>query len=207
MAFQRDYVLRMIEMMGEFFRRLGDLLDEKEQMRALNDACREQCGLSLDAALALSVETLEGLLPPSGLMMLSELSYLQSQLPARDEEKRQALLLRTLRLLCALSGEEALCLERSARLRELMDACENDLTAEDYLACARFFMAGEHFEQGEDALFLGAEIARDPRVYVLQGVALLRRLLLLSDSVLITGGLPREDVLRAINDLEAWEKR
>lgn len=207
MAFQRDYVLRMIEMMGEFFRRLGELLDEKEQLRALNDACREQCGLSLDAALALSVETLEGLLPPHGLMMLSELSYLQAQLPSRDEEKRRALLLRTLRLLCALSGEEALCLERSARLRELMDACGDALTEEDYLGCARFFMAGEHFEHGEDALFLGAEIARDLRVYSLRGVALLRRLLLLPDSTLIPGGLPREDVLRAIGDLEAWEKR
>lgn len=207
MAFQRDYVLRMIEMMGEFFRRLGELLDERERISALDGACREQCGLSLDAAFALSEETLEGLLPPHGLLMLSELHYLQAQFTLRDEEKRQGLLLRALRLLSALSSEETLCLERSERLKELMDGCADILTEEDYLRCARFFMAGEHFDHGEDALFLGVEIARNRDVYILQGVALLRRLLLLPDSTLIPGGLSRADILRAIDDLEAWESQ
>lgn len=206
MAFQRDYVLRMIEMMGELFRRLGDLMDEKERIRALDAVCRDQCGLSLDAALALREETITALLPPRGLLSLSELSYLQAQCTARDEERRQALLLRTLRLLCSLYGEEVLCVERSLRLRELMDACADALSAEDYLGCARFFIAGEHFDYAEDAIFLAVEAARDRHVCVLQGVALLRGLLLLSDSVLTPGGLPREDVLRAIDDLEAWEK-
>ena len=207
MAFQRDYVLRLIEMMGEFFRRLGDMLDEKEQARALDDACREQCGFSMEAACSLSMETIEDLLPPQGILILSELTYMRARIIARDEEKKGALFLRALRLLSALSGEEALCVERSARLKELMDACQDDLTAEDYLRCARFFMAGEHFDHGEDALFLAVEAAEDKHYYVLQGRALLRALLLLPDGTLTPGGLPRAEVLRAIDDLEMWEKQ
>ena len=36
MAFQRDYVLRMIEMMGEFFRRICEKMDRRERMQALD---------------------------------------------------------------------------------------------------------------------------------------------------------------------------
>ena len=51
MAFQRDYVLRLIERMGEFFRRLCEMADDAEKKKKLDSACRDQCGLSLDAAL------------------------------------------------------------------------------------------------------------------------------------------------------------
>ena len=208
MAFQRDYVLRLIEMMGDFFRRLGEMIDEKEQTRALDGACREQCGLSMEAACALSEQTVEELLPPQGILMLSELTYAQAMVTARDEEKKAALLLRTLRLLCMLWEEETLCAERAPRLKELMDACGDLLTPEDYLACARFLMAGEHFDWGEDAVFLSVEEApaEDKHYYILQGVALFRGLLTLPDGTLAPGGLPRAEVLRAIDDLQAQEQ-
>ena len=206
MAFQRDYVLRLIEMMGELFRRLGDLIDEKEQVELLDQACREQCGFSLEAACALSEQTVEELLPPQGVLMLSELTYAHAMVLAREGEKKQTLLLRTLRLLSSLYEEEVLCNERSQRLYELMEACEDDLTADDYLRCARFFMAGEHFDHGEDALFLAMDVADDPGYYALQGLALLKSLLLLPDSTLTPGGLPRADVERAIEDLKSWRR-
>ena len=63
MAFQRDYVLRIIEMMGEFFRKIGERMDRREQLLALDEMCRDQCGLSLKAAFALKEETVQDLLP------------------------------------------------------------------------------------------------------------------------------------------------
>lgn len=205
MAFQRDYVLRLIEMMGEFFRRLCDLADEKEKMQNLNAMAREQCGLSLDAAFSLQEEMLADLLPPQGLFILSELTYLQAQFTGKNPEKRELLLLRALRILCYLSNEEPICIERSSRLKTLMDACADSLMPEDYMRCARFFMAGEHFDHGEDAIFLAVEQSDHPDDWIFQGLSLLRGLLCLPDSVLIPGGLPRADVFRAIDDLEAWE--
>ena len=38
--FQRDYILRMIEMMGDLMRRVKELMDELARMRLLEEACR-----------------------------------------------------------------------------------------------------------------------------------------------------------------------
>ena len=204
MAITHDYVMRLIEMMGEFLRRLADMIDEKDRARALDEMCRDQCGLSMEAACALSEETLESLLPPQGLLMLSELTFARAQVMAREGEEKDLLLLRTLRLLCMLSDQEPMCVARCARLRELMDGCEPFLSAEDYIRCARFFMAGEHFDHGEDAIFLAVETADAPGDYIRRGLELLKGLLPLPDSALVLGGLPREDVTRAMEDLQAW---
>ena len=204
MAITHDYVMQLIEMMGAFFRRLADMIDEQEQARALDALCRDQCGLSMDAACSLSLDTVENLLPPQGIFILSELTWAQAKAMARNGEEREALLLRSLRLLSSLCGEEPMCLARCPRLRDLMDECEPYLTAEDYLRCARFFMAGEHFDDGEDAVFLAVESADAPEDFIPQGLGLFQGLLALPDSTLIPGGLPREDVLRAMDDLKAW---
>ena len=39
-VFQRDYILRMIEMMGDLMRRVKELMDELARMRLLEEACR-----------------------------------------------------------------------------------------------------------------------------------------------------------------------
>ena len=204
MAITHDYVMRLIEMMGEFFRRLADMASEQMQARALDEMCRDQCGLSMEAALALSEDTVESLLPPQGLFILSELTYIRAKVMVRAGEEQDRMFLRSLRLLCMLREEEPMCLARCVRLKELMDACEDLLTPEDYLRCAAFYLAGEHFDFGEDAIFLAVEGAEAPGEYAAKGRELLRGLLALPDSTLTPGGLPRADVRRAIDDLEAW---
>ena len=204
MAFQRDYVLRLIERMGEFFRRLCEMADDAEKRAKLDSACRDQCGLSLDATLQLNEETLSRLLPPQGLMMLSEMAYLRARLE-KDDERKSAFRLLTLRLLSSLYEEEILCAERALRLRELMDDCAPFLSPDDYMRCARFFMAGEYYAHGEDAIFLAVESAEEPGKYIEEGIALFSRLLSLPEHALALGGLPPEDVKAAIDDLKTWE--
>ena len=88
-----------------------------------------------------------------------------------------------------------------------MSICESELTAADYMDCARFFMAGGKYDDGEDAIFVAVEISGEQRrEYMIQGKALLIDLLHLPDQALVLGGLPRDEVFEAINDLEKWEK-
>lgn len=47
MYFQRDYVLRMIEMMGEFARRLLDMAREEDARIELDQVSRRACGMPL----------------------------------------------------------------------------------------------------------------------------------------------------------------
>ena len=89
-----------------------------------------------------------------------------------------------------------------------MESCDAELQAQDYLNCARFLMAAEKLDDGEDAIFHAVEMAQEDekREYIISGKALLIGLLSLSDRALILGGLPRDEVFQAINDLEKWEK-
>ena len=206
MAFQRDYVLRMIEMMGEFFRRICEKLDQREKMQALDQICRDQCGLSLEAALALKEDSIKELLPAQTLFLLSEIIHMQAEILPEGEEK-QARDLRALRILSSLYEEENVCVCRHDRLKELMDRCAENLLPSDYLDCAQFFMAGEQYADGEDAIFYALELAGEERAgYIQQGKVLLGELLCLSEHALVLGGLSKEEVTDAINDLEKWEK-
>ena len=62
MYFQKDYVLRVIEQFGFFFRRLKEKLELTEQLKDLGAFSREKIGMTPEAALALKDETLNGLL-------------------------------------------------------------------------------------------------------------------------------------------------
>lgn len=206
MAFQQDYVLRMIEMMGEVFRRLSRIIDTRERARALDAVCREQCGLTLRSAFSLSEESLRALLPEQMLFSLSEITYLQAKIIS-DEAEAQEHYLRALRLLLLFSEDESVCRARQMRLKEMMACCGDMLCAQDYFACARFFAAAGEYAACEDAVFLGAEAeAGNDGAYRTQGRAILEGLISLSDEGLLLGGLPRDEVYQAIKDFEKWEK-
>ena len=201
MIVQKDYVLRMIEMMGDFFRQLGDMLDEKERLDALNAACREYCGMSLEAAHRLDLLSIGELLTPKAVFVMSEIFYLEARVRRVSDEEKAEIFLPAARLLASLSEESELCALRSQRLKEMMGECGDLLTSDDYIAAAKFFSAGEHFDFAEDSVFLAVETAEDVPYYVLQGRAVLCQMLTLPDLTLTAGGLPRADVERALDDL------
>ena len=47
MYFQRDYILRMIEMLGEFMRKILDLARDADAQAELDEVSRKACGLPL----------------------------------------------------------------------------------------------------------------------------------------------------------------
>lgn len=124
-VFQRDYILRMIEMMGDLMRRVKELMDELAQMRLLEEVCRRQCGLPLSALETLSTESLTELLSPTPRLFASELIYLRATASPSLWEEGRMLRLKSLRLLLTLAQEGPLCELRAARVQalklELMD--------------------------------------------------------------------------------------
>ena len=162
--FQRDYILRMIEMMGDLMRRVKELMDELAQMRLLEEVCRRQCGLPLSALESLSTESLTELLSPTPRLFASELIYLRATASPSLWEEGRMLRLKSLRLLLTLAQEGPLCELRAARVQALKLELMDLLLPEDLMACAAFLRQGGAYADMEDALFEAAER------YVLLGV-------------------------------------
>lgn len=154
--FQRDYILRMIEMMGDLMRRVKELMDELAQMRLLEEACRRQCGLPLSALETLSTESLTEMLSPTPRLFASELIYLRATASPSLWEEGRMLRLKSLRLLLTLAQEGPLCELRAARVQALKLELMDLLLPEDLMACAAFLRQGGAYADMEDALFEAA---------------------------------------------------
>lgn len=176
--FQRDYILRMIEMMGDLARKVAQLMEELEYLHQLDDASRLHCGMPLRALEELSHESLMEMMAPEPRLYASELLYLRAMERSVQWEYRDALLLKSLRLLSSLTEESVLCEIRAPRLVELKEAVLPLMTAEDLLQCARFFYEGDRYDEMEDALFQGVAAAQEEASYSLlvkEGCCLLRQ--------------------------------
>ena len=203
--FQRDYILRMIEMMGDFMRRVMELMDEQAQLRLLDEACHRHCGLPLAAVEALRAESLRQMLAPAPRLFASELLYGRATGFAMPDEDADERLLKSLRLLASLKDEGPLCELRAERLKELKARLLPMLTAEDLMDCAAFFFEAEAYADMEDALFQAAdaataqELARD----IADGEALLRRAAKADEWALALASTSGQELRQAARELSA----
>ena len=174
--FQRDYILRMIEMMGDLARKVAQLMEELEYLHQLDDASRLHCGLPLKALEELSHESLLEMLGPEPRLYASEILYLRAMEPSIQWDAQDRMMLKSLRLLASLTEESLLCELRTPRLRELKSQVLSLLTAQDLFQCALFFSAGDCYDEMEDALFQAVEQANEEgqrSVLIEKGCALL----------------------------------
>ncbi len=204
MFFQKDYILRMIEMMGDFMRRIGEMLDDMHRLRLLDDACREHCGMDINAAGKLSVESIIDLLAPQPRLMMAEILYIQAMQTSLPEEIREQLLYRCARLLLSLREESLLCELRWERLNACITEVDPLFTPRDRMDAAAFFMQSEQFGLGEDQLYQSldeATLEEYPQLLKV-GQELMESCLHLPKSSLEAGGLPYPEVLESINTLK-----
>jgi hypothetical protein len=204
MFFQKDYVLRMIEMMGDFMRRIGEMLDDMQRLRLLDDACREHCGMDIGAAGKLSVESIIELLSPQPRLMMAELLHIQAMQTSLPEEAREQLLYRSARLLLSLREESLLCELRWERLKACLQDAGPLFTPRDRMDAAAFFLQAEQFGLGEDLLYESldeASLEEYPQL-LNEGQALMDSCLNLPKSRLELGGLPYPEVLESISTLK-----
>jgi len=157
MFFQKDYILRMIEMMGDLMRRIKELMDDLQRMKLLEDACRIHCGISLETAESLTVESLVRLLPPVPRLMVSEILYIKADSVALSQEEQEALLHKSLHLLATLWEEGPLCEIRAERLTMIKNILLPRLSVGELMNIARFMEEAERYGDMEDALFQGVE--------------------------------------------------
>jgi hypothetical protein len=209
--FQRDYILRLIEMIGNVARRVAELTDQLKYLHLLDDESRLNCGMPLKTLEELSSESLTEMLGTEPRLYASELLYLRAMEANVYWEQRDALLLKALRLLASLTEESLLCELRAPRLQELKLALLPQLAATDLFACAAFFESGGVYDCMEDALFQAmdrlnaeaqtpcsqakAELAR-------KGAAMLRAAINASDETLALCGMSREELEQAALELE-----
>jgi hypothetical protein len=153
MDFQRDYILRLIHMLGELMRRLAEKLDDRERRRMLDEFCLEQCGMPLATAESLTDESLRALLPPMPRMVLSDLMLGKAEYVALPYGDADALKVKALRLLASLYGETRLCDLCAEKLTRLKRDVLTLLAAPDLMDCARFFATAQRYDEMEDALF------------------------------------------------------
>ena len=204
MDYQRDYILRLIHMMGDLMRRVLKKLDDRERGRMLNDACREFCGMSLETGEALAEESLVAMLAPLPRLMMSELLYIKAatcELPVGDDD---ALRLRSLRLLASLHTESQLCDLRAARLTELKAGLMDELNAGDLMDCARFLSQAERYDGMEDALFQALDREEgEPRERDRQEAArMLRRAARAPERSLALCGMTAQELRASARELE-----
>ena len=199
MLFEQDYILRLIQMMGNFLRRLKELLLETEKQQELDRFCEEKCGIKLKVADTLTFHSLSQLLPPEPRLILSELYYIRALHTQCLAEDRLEWLGRSARLLLSLKEESLVCQERRERLHELIG--EIDLSPEEMLEAFAFFLEGEAFDWAEDALFFALE---DGAVNALhRGIEGFKSLRALCDKRLQAGGLSRWELNELIDELQA----
>lgn len=190
MYFQRDYILRMIEMLGEFLRDVLDMARDADALHELDEVSRKASGLPLTLLKTADVPTLESLLSPEQRYLCAELLLASAQVDARtqpDEEtaptRAQALM-----LLCTLQSPDYVprACDRAHTVMEPMLAW---LSPQELLALADLFERGGAYAACEDALYASGERSLLAAFY--------GRMLTLDDRALCAGNLPREEILES----------
>ena len=207
MDFEKDYILRLIQMLGDLMRRLYRLLDDQQRDRMLNDVCREWCGMGLEAGERLAPEALCDLLAPEPRLVMAELMADKADAITLTAYTADALRLRALRLLASLHEEGNICEVRAAKLAELKAKVLEELTPADLMACARFFAQGERFDEMEDALFQALELeSGDQRDTDRRAAAaMLRRAARANEHALALCNMTAQELRESAHELEAEE--
>ena len=202
MFFQRDYILRMIEMMGDLMRRIRELMNDLARIKLLDEACRAHTGISLETAEGLTGESLTELLQPMPRLMMSEILFAKAETVAVQAEEREALLYKSLCLLASLWQEGPLCEIRSSRLMAMKEEVLPQLTPSELMDCARFLAEAERFADMEDAIFQAAEALGEVQDELRrEGTLLLEKAAAAKPDALALAQTTREELLEAAKEL------
>jgi len=203
--FQSDYILRMIQMMGDFFRRLLETVSETEKADEYDRLMRRQCGLDANTAASLTAESLIELLPDTPRFVLSEMLYVRAYAFPLHDEEAEACLYKAYKLLLSVGNENLICELRKDRLLELFNRAYGLLTPQDMVEAVRFLLLADDFAKAEDILFDAIETSVDSvrGDVIASGKKLFEPLLSRSDKELKAGGLSLTEAREIVTELSA----
>lgn len=198
MYYSKDTVMRIIERLGDFWRRLMGKLDDVEVQQELDQAYQRFCGLNRQTAEQLDVPSLLALLSEDQRMALSELTYFRARRKTEemDEDALRGLYLRALVLLTSIESVE-IAETRTGQAEILLDEAGDALSEEEAIDALWFLERGGAYDKAEDLLFAQLDRwprEREPQPLLEEGEALYDRLEALPEQVLLAGGFSPEEV-------------
>lgn len=215
--FQRDYFMRMIQQMTEAIGQIMQLRKERKQeegLLLLDELLEKHFHLSRKLISSLSDEDLVKVVSRNGMvdveqlqaiaLLLKQEALLQNDLGKERESFGSAV--RSLRLFLRLSIMKAEPIagginDQIAELLSLLEPYELPLSAKRLLL--DWHEAKGRYDQVENIIY---ELMEDSAMPAADAAVIYRRLLKLDDEQLKSGGLPREEALQGLNELNVKEE-
>lgn len=192
MYFQRDYVLRMIEMLGEMMRRIKAIAREADAYGELEEVAQKACGLPMSMLETGAPDMLRELMDEPQRFLAAELLLIDVEVKARTRTDEALLPLRTQALALYSSLKEPDYLfPATSRVSGLLAQALDQLPVEILLSTASALERGSQYATAEDALFAAADADASVHPFI---TAFYDRLTLLDDETLLEGGLSREEI-------------
>lgn len=199
MFYQKDYVLRMIEMLGDLLRRIKAIVVDRVAAAELDQVSRRACGLPLDALRTWDAGLLADTLEEPQRYLAAELLLIDIEVQRRTQTD-DALLptyVQALALFASLREADYM-LPAAGKSAAIVRAHLASLPAGTLLGSAALFEAAGQYADGEDALF--AAIAIDP-AHAGAAEAFIARLYALDETALRAGGLSHAELDEASSAL------
>lgn len=192
MYFQKDYVLRMIEMMGDLMRRLLQAAREADALEEIDEISQKACGMPLSMLREADTGTLETLLSEPQRYLAAELLMIDIEIASRKQMDDALLPRRTQAIsIYATSKDPDYMLLAADRAEALLETVLGDLPADLLLRVALLMERADKFASAENALFMAMEEMPELRPEV---CAFYNRIERLPDQALLAGGLSREEI-------------
>lgn len=218
---QRDYILRVIEQLGEVLthvlhlRRGGSLLEARQY---IEESIGRLVGMEPDAVAHRSAAELAGeirgrlarhrqpQLVSDQLVVLAELLHESAHIhdDAGDANRARADRLKALELYIeVLTVDEPGCVLAEAAVDTILSELTDDPSPTIMQRLVTVYELSGRFDEAEDWLFHLLDASPDDSAALTEGIAFYERLLTLNDATLSAGGLPTDEALAGLAELLA----
>lgn len=190
--FQKDYVLRMIEMIGETARRITALLHDRKAYDEIDEIAKRACGLPLSMLRTGDMDMLIFTLEEPPRFLAAQLLQIAARVDARTQSDDELLptLTQALQLYASLREPDYL-LPACDAAAQIMSAHLTSLADDALVSAAALFEAGGAFSSAEDAWY---ELASRQDSHKAGFLAFYDRIEALDDAALLAGNLPRQEI-------------
>ena len=196
MFFQRDYVLRMIEMLGELIRRICSILREADARQELDEISGKACGMPMAMLRTTEPEPLTELLGEAQRYLVAELLLIDMEISRRTQMEDALLPVRiqAISIFASITDIDYV-LPACDRVAKLLEGFLDELPLEVLLLAAGLSERGGRYATAEDALF--AALSLSPVVRD-EAEAFYGRLGALSDQALLEGNFSRDEIAEGL---------
>ena len=213
MYFQKDYILRMIEMFGKLFEDLVNRTEWADALHEIDQIALKACGLPASMLLGVDPEDIRGLLSDLQRYFAAELLMIELAVQRRfmtEDElfPREVQILEILATLEEVDYVIPAC-DHVWRIVGECDEYDGPLRVDLLIAIAGLFERGGQYDHAEDMLYAVMERVKENAEADLTTEAVkemirsfYQRLLKMDDRALLAGGLPRDEVEEGMREVD-----